>query len=266
VPYAFSKFPAPFVMKAIVTRTACIVLLWAGTVLATQTPQQKCDHARVMAWKTYLSCVDTVVAKDAGCVPNASCPPSFSEFAAFATCRHAYFKKWTAFQSSASLTGSTCVGGRFTTTDGGTTVTDALTGLIWEKKTNDSTVHDVGNVNTWSTGTSKGDGTAFTTFLAGALTGLNVAGFGGAEGWRLPTLAELQTIVLDFTCTKVSCLCGSDPCIDATFGPTQSSYYWSATSWAPNSADAWYVLFDTGSVGVLGELGGDYVRAVRGGL
>ncbi len=245
---------------------ACVAVLCAGTALGKQTPQQKCDQARVTAWKTYLSCVDSVIAKDAGCVPNASCLSSFNEFAAFAKCRHTYFKNWTAFQGNRLLVGSSCIGSRFTSTDGGTTVTDALTGLVWEQKTNDSTVHDEGNVYTWSTGTNKGDGTAFTAFLTGAVTGLNVAGFTGAHGWRLPTLAQLQTIVLDFACTNRSCSCASNPCIDATFGPTQSSQYWSATSAAPNPTNAWYVLFSAGTMGTSGELGGDYVRAVRGGL
>jgi hypothetical protein len=247
-------------------RVACAMVLCAGTALATPTPQQRCDQARVRAWKAYLACVDTLVAKDAGCVPDASCRSSFNEFAAFAKCRHTYFRNWTRFQGNRSFAGTACIGSRFTSTDGGTTVTDALTTLVWEKKTNDSTVHDQGNVYTWSTGTDKGDGTAFATFLTGTVTGLNVSGFAGAEGWRLPTLAELQTILLDFACTHASCGCGSSPCIDPTFGPTQSSFYWSATSWAPNPANAWSVLFSTGAVGVIGKLGGDYGRAVRGGL
>ena len=95
---------------------ACATLLWAGTALASATPQQNCDSARIRAWKLYTSCVDTVVAK------NARVGDTFDESGAFAKCRHRYFKHWTAFQPKASLSGSTCALGlanRFT--DNGTT-------------------------------------------------------------------------------------------------------------------------------------------------
>jgi hypothetical protein len=106
---------------------ACATVCWAGTALALPTAQQNCDYARVTAWTKYLVCVNAVVAKDAKGVV-------FDELAAFAKCRHTYFKTWTGFQPKASLSGSTCIGNRFT--DNGTTVTDKLTGLVWEKKTN----------------------------------------------------------------------------------------------------------------------------------
>jgi len=247
--------------KTSLTVAASATLLWAGTVLATPTPQEKCDNARITAWKKYVSCVDAVVAKEAKGV-------SFDEFAAFAKCRHAYFKKWTAFQANASLATSTCIGSRFVVFGA---VFDNLSGLTWEQKTNDSTVNDESNTYTWSMGSPYfGNGTAFTTFLTGAGTGLNVAGFGGANDWRLPTLAELQSIVLDFKCTGgglgPTCSCGSSPCIDGTFGPTQSALYWSATTFAGNPGDAWVVFFYSGVVGVDAKANVGYVRAVRGGL
>jgi len=248
--------------KITVTVAACATLLWAGAALATPTPQQNCDNARITAWKVYTSCIDSVVAKHAKGV-------IFDSFAAFAKCRHAYFKKWTAFQTKASLAGSTCIGSRFVVFGA---VFDNLTGLIWEQKTTDSSVHDEGNTYTWSTGAPWfGNGTAFTTFLTGAGTGLNVAGFGGANDWRLPTLAELQTILLDFRCTGAgggpTCSCGSLPCIDLTFGPTPTfGIYWSATSYVPDPNSAWVVEFD----GIVTPLAiknfGNPVRAVRGGL
>ncbi len=208
-----------------------------------------------------MGCIDKVVATDYGCVPNSSCKASFDEFAAFAKCRLTYFKNWTSFQGKKSLTGSTCVGTRFVDNGDGT-VTNGLTTLVWEKKTNDATVHDEGNVYTWSTGTNTDDGTAFTSFLATVNGG---GGFAGANGWRLPTLAELQTIVEDFACTKSSCNCGSPPCLDGTFSPTPSNFYWSATSYVLANL-AWYVSFDQGAVYYAIETVGLYVRAVRGGL
>ena len=98
--------------KTTLTATACAALLWAGAAFAkfTPSPQQNCDSARITAWKTYVSCVDKVLAKDAKGV-------EVDRGAACAKCRHAYFTKWKGFQSKTSLTGSTCMVGldnRFT--------------------------------------------------------------------------------------------------------------------------------------------------------
>jgi len=243
--------------KVRLTVVAAATLLWAGRALATPTPQQLCDSARITAWKVYQACVDTVVAKDAKLGFGA-----FDEFAAFAKCRHAYFKKWTGLQAAKYAT-STCIGSRLT--DNGTTVTDNLTGLVWEKKTNDASVHDVGNFYDW--GSIDETGQAFTTFLT---AGLNTPGFAGSSGWRLPTLAELQTSLKDFTCTGAGngpkCTCGTPPCIETTFGPTQSGFYWSATSYVPNPSVTWDVTFGNGLVNCDLKASGFYVRAVRGGL
>jgi len=243
----------------------CATLLWTAMALAGPTPQEQCRGARVTEWAKYVSCVDGVVAKDAKGV-------RFDEFAAFAKCRHAYFTKWTGFQTDRSLAGSTCIGSRFTDNGDGT-VTDNLSGLLWERKTNlDGAAnladpHDADNPYTWSTGDPfKEDGTAFTSFIGTVNGG---GGLGGANDWRLPTLAELQTIVLDFACTGTgggsTCTCGSSPCIDGTFGPTQLRYYWSATSWASSPGSAWGVSFSDGGVDVADKTGSAYVRAVRGG-
>jgi hypothetical protein len=263
-------------IKAALTVAACATLLWAGTALATVTPQEKCDKARVTAWKAYVACVDGVVAKDA---KGSLTTGGSDEFAAFAKCRHTYFKKWTGFGTNAALKGSTCRNADGTgvprfVDNGDGTVTDNLTTLVWEQKDslnstpNYADPHDADNYYTWSTGDNNEDGTAFTSFLTDPTTGLNVTGFAGANGWRLPTLAELQSIVLDFACTKTSCSCGANPCIDSTFGPTQSIRYWSATSYVPDPDTAWSVGFSNGSVDTYNDdwAGGHYVRAVRGGL
>ena len=113
------------------TGLACAALLWAGTALAAPTAQQLCDFQRVTAWKVYQACVDTVVAKYVKGV-------NFDFAAAFARCRHAYFQKWNRFQTMGALAGTTCVGARYQASDGNTTVTDNLTGLVWEQKTDDN--------------------------------------------------------------------------------------------------------------------------------
>jgi len=153
--------------------TVSAMLLWAVTALAVQTPQQYCDAARITAWKVYQACVEGVVARDAKGIV-------FDEFAAFARCRHTYFKTWSRFQAKASLAGSTCIGTRFTD-NGNQTVTDNLSGLVWEKK--NTIPGDVRYVNntyySWSTnGSDEESGTVFTDFL----TTLNTAGFASANG------------------------------------------------------------------------------------
>ncbi len=253
-------------MKPVVhsVAAAVAVLLSIGAALATPTPQQQCDSARITAWKKYVSCVDvrTKVA-----LPF--------DWVASAKCRHNYFHNWATFQTAARYLGSTCVGPRFVDNGDGT-VTDRLTTLVWEQKDSQDSVpnfadpHDADNGYPWSTGTDKPDGTAFTSFLAGAGTGLNTAGFAGATGWRLPTLVELQTIVRDFPCSGVPggahCFCYPRPCIDGTFGPTQTFMYWSATGYLPFAWAAWCVNFFDGSVGGCATDTSYYVRAVRGGL
>ena len=268
--------------KVRLTVAACATLLWAGTALGASapTPQQLCNSARITAWKTYQSCVDTVVAKDAKGFFTYFGPES----AAFAKCRHAYYTKWKGFQSNGSMTGSTCkvgVDNRFTEDLVDGVVTDNLTGLVWELKsdldgvTDFTNPHDADNSYSWSASSTIEDGTAFTDFLAKVNGG---AGFGGANGWRLPTLAELQTIVLDFPCTgafgTAKCRCPSTPCVYSVLDAanTQSSYYWSATSYVPNPFNAWFVGFNFGDAFSFSPYYDGfktdvyYVRAVRGGL
>jgi uncharacterized protein DUF1566 len=168
---------------------------------------------------------------------------------------------------------SGCTNQRFVDSGNGT-VTDNQTGLQWEKKDNlDSSAnlsdpHDADNTYTWSSSGTAADGTVFTDFLSqlnncvsadgSTITG----GFAGHCDWRLPTIAELQTILL------APFLCGTNPCIDPIFGPTKSLEYWSATTSAGFPNDAWGVGFADGHVLGSGakSSGGTYARAVRSGL
>ena len=93
-------------------------------------------------------------------------------------------------------------------------------------------------------------------------------GFAEANGWRLPTLVEVETIVLDFQCTISPCHCPSNPCVDPALdaSTTQSDFYWSATGLAGEPEAGWRVTFlsDFPYAGLKVEAA--YVRAVRGGL
>jgi len=121
-------------------------------------------------------------------------------------------------------------------------VKDNVTGLIWEAKTNEVTIHDKDNSYNWQD--------AQDVFIAG----LNTANFGGSSDWRLPTVKELSCIVNSGV---------YNPSINTAYFPnTMSSRYWSSTPYALN---AWGVDLDYGGVSYSNKSKTYYVRAVRGG-
>jgi hypothetical protein len=149
----------------------------------------------------------------------------------FLKCRTKYVAIWEKLAAKAAQTGSSCDAERFV--DGGLTVRDNLTGLEWETKTEDASVHDKGARYTWSAN-GGADGEAFTTFLRT----LNDACFAGQCDWRLPTFSELQTIVNN------PCFNGG-PCTYAPLEPMDAVPYWTATIFGDDRM-AWLVsFFDT---------------------
>jgi len=152
--------------------------------------------------------------------------------------------------------------------NGDGTITDHETGLIWEKKSNDGSVHDKDNQYTWSLAAPWGPtGTVFTQFLA-ALNGQRFAGY---TDWRLPTVRELQTLV---NCQQ------PQPWVDPPFNTgcqancgvtacscTVPDQYWSSTD-LPNDSHQPGIhnqIVKFGPVDVfLGKFRLHYARAVRG--
>src|SRR5262245_39207213 len=158
------------------------------------------------------------------------------------------------------------------TDNGDGTITDNTTGLMWEKKSLDGSLHNASAVYTWES--------AF-AFIVQLNAG---SGFAGHTDWRLPNAKELQSIV-NFehsgpavspafntgcveACTVLTCSCTAWTLAP---GSNQPFGYWSSTTVARGPKLAWFVVFVDGSVvaGDTGDLGFKgftmAVRAVRGG-
>jgi hypothetical protein len=125
-------------------------------------------------------------------------------------------------------------------------VRDNVTRLIWEVKTDDSTIHDRDFQFTWARAMEFG-------------TTLNSQNWGGYTDWRLPTVKELSFIV------------NRDmyhPSISSFYFPnTMASHHWSSTTFAIYPIMAWIIDFHGGGVTYYfkSHYGPQYGRAVRGG-
>lgn len=146
---------------------------------------------------------------------------------------------------------------RFYLDNGDGTMTDIRTGLMWEKHADDGSIHDKDNQLSWVD--------AF-----GKITTLNAAtGFAGYTDWRLPNVNELQSLI-DYgrfapsvppvfhsgcapACTVLDCSC------------SKTGDHWSSTSFHNLASQAWFVSYDSGTVGRGAKTAINYVRAVRGG-
>jgi hypothetical protein len=116
----------------------------------------------------------------------------------------------------------------------GNIVTDSVTKLQWQDDTTGSTM-------TWRAAIDHCEGLTLDSHT----------------DWRLPNLRELTSIVDDTN---------SVPSIDTTaFEHTASNYYWSSTTYAGHTSDAWNVLFGSGGQYYYGKSSSLYVRCVRAG-
>jgi hypothetical protein len=246
----------------IANRFTAATLFLAALVLAHATyasanmvdPEEACQKGRHAAAAKYAACEQRATS---GVVSNGEWA---SYFPAVAKCHVKYAATWAKLQAKANGSGTICDNPRFVDNADGT-VLDRLTGLLWEQKTDDASIHDKDDLHTWSAGgvtATAADGPVYTTFLGT----LNTGCFAGQCDWRLPTRTELLTILLN------GYYCPSNPCIDPVFGPTIGAGYWTGTTSASFSHFAWVVDFVSGAVDYNGggKNVGFFVRAVRGGL
>ena len=265
-------------------------LLMATTAQAASTPAQKCAAGKNKTAGKYAACREKAEAKLAATGDTSTYTGALDK------CETRFSTDWQKLEHTAMVAGAQCpadgtvikgktdtytdsvaalVAGMRFTDNGDGTVTDNETGLQWEKKSDlDGSSywpdpHDADNGYTWSTSGTIPDGMAFMQFLlqlndCKSMDGETVtSGFAGHCDWRLPTIAELQTIV-DLSAAG----CGSgNPCIDTTaFGPTAAGAYWSSTPNIGYPYRPWAFDFYYGSAAVYFEYGAfNYVRAVRGG-
>jgi len=114
------------------------------------------------------------------------------------------------------------------TDNGDGTVTDNVTTLMWQKQ-------DDNIPKTWES----------------AITYCETLSLAGHADWRLPNIKELRSIVDDTA---------FNPAISSTYFPAVvSSYYWSATTDAFNSSNAWFVDIDNGNVGTVIKSNSSYL-------
>ena len=131
------------------------------------------------------------------------------------------------------------------TDNGDGTVTDNRTGLMWVKDGNSAGCND-GTTLTWEQ----------------ALTFCEGLSYAGYSDWRLPNVRELDSIV---KCE------GPAPFINGTyFLNTVSDWYWTSTTYVPDTTRALAVYLDSGflfsgTVTGVDKTFGNYVRPVRGG-
>jgi len=148
-------------------------------------------------------------------------------------------------------------------------IKDARTGLLWEKKSDDGSIHDKDNTYTWGqTGSPYAmDGTMSTEFLAALNT---PPCFAGSCDWRIPNRMELESIEnlgalnpSTFAVFNSGCTAG---CTVTTCSCTVSGYYWTSSSYESDPSFAWTPSFYNGGVSDDYKENYEYVRAVRGGF
>ncbi|MDM8519509.1 DUF1566 domain-containing protein [Anaerolineales bacterium HSG6] len=140
--------------------------------------------------------------------------------------------------------------GRFVAGNG--VVTDTLTGLVWLKNANCTTVLD-GVTFDGEDKLDWGEGLKWSNALANGNCGLTDSSSAG--DWRLPNVRELHSLV-DY----------QSPALPSghLFNSVQSGGYWSGSTVAGTTSSAWFVSMDGGVRGYH-KVFDSYVWPVRGG-
>ena len=145
------------------------------------------------------------------------------------------------------------------TDNGDGTITEAITGLMWEKLSNDGTVHDKDNAYGWG------------GMISTKVSTLNSTSFAGYNDWRVPNIFELETLrnlsspASPLVYPEFSMPCPA-ACTVLTCSCTDSGQYWSSTTYLDLHDYGMELDFANGWVGArLKSAAGISVRLVRGG-
>lgn len=237
---------------AITVVAACAALLASDPAKAAPSATEKCQQAKLKAQGKYRLCMSN---NEAGILVG---KPDQK-----LTCRDKFAAARAKADAKALAAGTSC---RFVD-NGDFTISDLDTGLMWEMKTEDFGLRDYRNTFSWSSTGTEPDGTLFTQFVPALNDCVSpngeamTSGFAGYCDWRVPTVAEL-TSILTTGCT-------TGPCIDPVFGPTANTMTYTATRLAAAPGWHWNVsFFPPGFPAAFTTLAGSFnpVRAVRGGL
>jgi len=141
--------------------------------------------------------------------------------------------------------------------NGDGTITDKRTGLMWEKLSDDDSIHD------------KDHGYSRPNALAVKIALLNQTAFAGYTDWRLPNVSELQSLTSYGTfapAVPAELNSGCVPwCTVQTCSCTRGSRHWSSSFSPANALNVLMVDFSDGRVVDGDEAPPQQVRAVRGG-
>ncbi|HMY00846.1 MAG TPA: DUF1566 domain-containing protein, partial [Agitococcus sp.] len=154
-------------------------------------------------------------------------------------------------------------------------VLDNHTGLMWEVKTNDSSLHDEGHRYSWYEPNTNinggyegeinprypdcGNTLTYCNTLA-FVNAVNIKGLCGHQDWRLPNRQELQDIhVYDYKEVGIA-----TPKIDITYFLSDGGRYWTSSPHGAYYSSAYDVSFTTGEVSSSNKENALYIRLVRG--
>jgi len=142
--------------------------------------------------------------------------------------------------------------------NGDGTVTDSNTGLMWEKLSDDGSIHDKDTVYPWTD-----------AFAVKVPTLNGGGGFAGHADWRVPNANEIRSLanygaVSPAVSPAFNTGCAPG-CTVLTCSCTQSLGYWSSSTFQDDPTRAWLTDFRWGVVYMDLKTSNAEFRAVRGG-
>jgi hypothetical protein len=144
------------------------------------------------------------------------------------------------------------------TDNGDGTITDNLTGLMWEKQSDDGGIHDKDNTYTWDA-----------AFASKLVTLNGGGGFAGHTDWRVPNIVELESLknfgaVSPAVYSAFNTNCAAT-CTVTTCSCTKSYTYWSSSTYQSGPTLVWTLYFFDGRTEFDDKTNVRALRAVRTG-